>query len=139
MECTLSIIKPDIVKKNMIGNIYTRLEQAGFKIIAAKMLCLTKVRARKFYSEHSQKSFFPELINFMISGPIMLQVLTGHNVIKNYRDLMGNTNPDKALKGTLRADFANSITENAIHGSDSIESARYEISFFFDKNEIFMF
>ncbi|WP_041068676.1 nucleoside-diphosphate kinase [Candidatus Ishikawella capsulata] len=137
IERTCSIIKPNIVAKNYIGAIYDRCERAGFIIIATKMQHLTKNQAKTFYIKHKDKHFFQDLINFMISGPIVVSILEGENVIKRYRNLMGDTNPEKALPGTLRADYADSITENAIHGSDALESAYYEISFFFKENEIF--
>ncbi|WMY94896.1 MAG: nucleoside-diphosphate kinase [Arsenophonus sp.] len=136
IQRTLSIIKPHAVKKNMIGAIYSRFEQAGFKIIAAKMVYLNREKAQIFYAEHQNKVFFEILINFMV-GPIMLQVLTAENVIQRYRDLMGATDPSKALTGTLRADYADSCSENAVHGSDSVVASEREISFFFTKEEIY--
>ncbi|WP_348666461.1 nucleoside-diphosphate kinase [Arsenophonus symbiont of Ornithomya chloropus] len=136
IQRTLSIIKPHAVKKNMIGAIYSRFEQAGFKIIAAKMVFFNREEAKVFYSEHKNKVFFDILIDFMV-GPIMLQVLTAENVIQRYRDLMGATDPSKALTGTLRADYADSCSENAVHGSDSIISSEREISFFFTEKEIY--
>ncbi|MGP1931253.1 MAG: nucleoside-diphosphate kinase [Arsenophonus sp. ET-YP4-MAG3] len=136
MERTFSIIKPNAIKKNIIGEIYGRFEQAGFKIIAAKMIHLSHERATFFYIEHKDKPFFNELIEFMTSLPVMLQILAGKNIIQRYRDLMGATDPYKASAGTLRADYADSFTANAVHGSDSIKSAEREISFFFTKDEI---
>ncbi|WMY97441.1 MAG: nucleoside-diphosphate kinase [Arsenophonus sp.] len=137
IEYTLSIIKPNIIKKNMLGSICLRLETARFKIIAAKMIKLDYQDASVFYYEHKNKDYFKKLINFMISGPIMLQVLKSKNAIKKFRDLIGNTNPKNALTGTIRSDYGDSLTENAIHGSDSLTSAKREISFFFKKNELF--
>ncbi|WMY96676.1 MAG: nucleoside-diphosphate kinase [Arsenophonus sp.] len=137
IQRTLSIIKPHVVKKNMIGIIYSRFEQAGFKIIAAKMVYLNCKTAKIFYAEHKNKIFFNSLINCMVKGPSMLQVLSAENIIKRYRDLMGNTDPSKALIGTLRADYADSLSENAVHGSDSIISSEREINFFFKENEIY--
>ncbi|MGP1939614.1 MAG: nucleoside-diphosphate kinase [Arsenophonus sp. ET-DL9-MAG3] len=136
IQRTFSIIKPNAIKKNLIGEIYGRFEKAGFKIIAAKMIHLSYEKAEFFYIEHKDKPFFNGLIEFMTSLPVMLQVLTGKNVIQRYRDLMGATDPYKASAGTLRADYADSFTENAVHGSDSIKSAEREISFFFNDNEI---
>lgn len=135
-EQTLSIIKPNAVANNVIGEIYHRFELAGFKIIATKMLQLSRQQAEGFYTEHQGKPFFTGLIDFMTSGPIIVQVLAGEAVIKRYRDVMGATDPAKALAGTLRADFAQSVQANAVHGSDSVESAEREIAYFFTKNEI---
>ncbi|REF27566.1 nucleoside diphosphate kinase [Xenorhabdus cabanillasii] len=137
IERTFSIIKPNAVKKDVIGSIYARFESAGFKIIAAKMLHLTREQAEGFYAEHKGRPFFDGLIEFMTSGPIMVQVLEGENAVQRHRDLMGATNPDNALAGTLRADYADSFTENAVHGSDSIESASREIAYFFSDDEVF--
>ncbi|WFQ79835.1 nucleoside-diphosphate kinase [Xenorhabdus sp. SF857] len=137
IERTFSIIKPNAVKKDVIGSIYARFESAGFKIIAAKMLHLTREQAEGFYAEHESRPFFDGLVEFMTSGPIMVQVLEGENAVQRHRDLMGATNPDNALAGTLRADYADSFTENAVHGSDSIESANREIAYFFSDDEIF--
>ncbi|CDG18473.1 MULTISPECIES: nucleoside-diphosphate kinase [Enterobacterales] len=137
IERTFSIIKPNAVKKDVIGSIYARFESAGFKIIAAKMLHLTREQAEGFYAEHQGRPFFEGLVAFMTSGPIMVQVLEGENAVQRHRDLMGATNPDNALAGTLRADYADSFTENAVHGSDSIESANREIAYFFSDEEIF--
>ncbi|PHM27355.1 nucleoside-diphosphate kinase [Xenorhabdus budapestensis] len=137
IERTFSIIKPNAVKKDVIGSIYARFESAGFKIIAAKMLHLTREQAEGFYAEHNGRPFFDGLVEFMTSGPIMVQVLEGENAVQRHRDLMGATNPDNALAGTLRADYADSFTENAVHGSDSIESANREIAYFFSDDEVF--
>ncbi|CDL81156.1 nucleoside-diphosphate kinase [Xenorhabdus szentirmaii] len=137
IERTFSIIKPNAVKKDVIGSIYARFESAGLKIIAAKMLHLTREQAEGFYAEHKGRPFFDGLVEFMTSGPIMVQVLEGENAVQRHRDLMGATNPDNALAGTLRADYADSFTENAVHGSDSIESANREIAYFFSDDEVF--
>ena len=137
MEKTLSIIKPDAVAKNVLGKILDRFESAGLKIIAIKMLHLDKDMAEGFYAEHKGKPFFDKLINFMTSGPVVVQVLSGENAIKANRELMGNTNPEEAAQGTIRSDFAESIDANAVHGSDSSESAKREISYFFNESEIF--
>ncbi|MDC9589754.1 nucleoside-diphosphate kinase [Xenorhabdus sp. XENO-10] len=137
IERTFSIIKPNAVKKDVIGSIYARFESAGFKIIAAKMLHLTREQAEGFYAEHKGRPFFDGLVEFMTSGPIMVQVLEGENAVQRHRDLMGATNPDNALAGTLRADYADSFTENAVHGSDSVESAIREIAYFFSDDEVF--
>ncbi|KAA1433191.1 nucleoside-diphosphate kinase, partial [Escherichia coli] len=123
--------------KDVIGSIYARFESAGLKIIAAKMLHLTREQAEGFYAEHKGRPFFDGLVEFMTSGPIMVQVLEGENAVQRHRDLMGATNPDNALAGTLRADYADSFTENAVHGSDSIESANREIAYFFSDDEVF--
>ncbi|HGP0847890.1 TPA: nucleoside-diphosphate kinase [Yersinia enterocolitica] len=136
VERTFSIIKPNAVAKNNIGAIYARFESAGFKIIAAKMLHLTKEQAEGFYAEHKGRPFFDGLVEFMTSGPVMIQVLEGESAVQRHRDIMGATNPDNALAGTLRADFADSFTENAVHGSDAVESAQREIAYFFSDNEI---
>lgn len=136
IERTLSIIKPDAVKKNVIGEIYTRFEKAGLKIVAAKMLWLTKDQAKQFYAVHQERPFYNALVNFMTTGPVMIQVLEGENAVLKNRELMGATDPKKADAGTIRADFANSIDENAVHGSDALETAREEIAFFFKPNEI---
>ncbi|SFN64217.1 nucleoside-diphosphate kinase [Xenorhabdus japonica] len=137
IERTFSIIKPNAVKKDVIGSIYARFESAGFKIIAAKMLHLTREQAEGFYAEHKGRPFFDGLVEFMTSGSIMVQVLEGENAVQRHRDLMGATNPDNALAGTLRADYADSFTENAVHGSDSVESAIREIAYFFSDDEVF--
>lgn len=136
IQRTFSIIKPNAVEKNVIGAIYSRFEQAGFKIIAAKMVHLSREQVAGFYAEHKGKPFFDGLVEFMTVGPIMMQVLAGQDVIQRYRDLMGATDPTKALAGTLRADYADSFTANAVHGSDSVASAEREIAFFFTDDEI---
>ena len=136
IERTFSIIKPDAVAKNVIGEIYSRFEKNGLKIIAAKMLHLTQTQAEGFYAEHSERGFFKDLISFMISGPVMMQVLEGENAVLKHREIMGATNPKEAAAGTIRADFAASIDENAVHGSDAAETAKREIAFFFSDNEI---
>ncbi|WP_334323399.1 nucleoside-diphosphate kinase [Gilliamella apicola] len=137
IEQTLSIIKPDAVKKQIIGEIQTRIHQAKLDIIAMKMVRLTKEQAEGFYAEHQDKSFFANLVKFMMSGPIVVQVLQGENAVERYRQLMGPTDLSKAAAGTLRADFANSVRENAVHGSDSLASAEREIAYFFVDSEIF--
>ena len=137
IEQTLSIIKPDAVKKQIIGEIQTRIHQAKLNIIAIKMVKLTKEQAEGFYAEHQDKPFFANLIKFMMSGPIVVQVLQGENAVERYRQLMGPTDLSKAAAGTLRADFANSVRENAVHGSDSLASAEREIAYFFVDSEIF--
>lgn len=136
VERTLSIIKPDAVAKNVIGQIYTRLEHAGLKIVAARMMRLSRVQAEGFYAVHKERAFFKDLVDFMTSGPVMIQVLEGENAIQKNRDLMGATDPKKAAKGTIRADFAQSIDANAVHGSDSPQTAATEIAYFFSKQEI---
>jgi len=136
IERTFSIIKPDAVAKNVIGEIYSRFEKNGLKIVAAKMLHLTQAQAEGFYAEHSERGFFKDLISFMISGPVMMQVLEGENAVLKHREIMGATNPKEAAVGTIRADFAASIDENAVHGSDALETAKREIAFFFSDNEI---
>ena len=137
IERTLSIIKPDAVAKNVIGQIYSRFESAGLKIIAAKMLLLSRTEAEAFYAVHRQRPFFNDLVNFMISGPVMIQVLEGEDAISKNRELMGATDPKKADKGTIRADFADSIDANAVHGSDAAETASVEIACFFPALSIF--
>jgi nucleoside-diphosphate kinase len=137
MEKTLSIIKPDAVAKNVIGRIKQRFEDAGLKIIASKMIHLSDDQAKGFYAEHNGKPFFNALVEFMTSGPVVVQVLAGENAITRNRELMGNTNPKEAAAGTIRADFAESIDANAVHGSDSPSSAEREINYFFDSTEIF--
>ncbi|AWK15410.1 nucleoside-diphosphate kinase [Candidatus Fukatsuia symbiotica] len=137
VERTLSIIKPDAVAKDIIDAIYVRFKMAGFKIIAAKMVHLTQDQAEGFYAEHKGRPFFGELVTSMTSGPIMLQVLEGENVVQRHRDMMGATDPSQALTGTLRADFADSVTANAVHGSDAVASAQREIAYFFAADEIF--
>jgi len=136
IERTLSIIKPDAVAKNVIGEIYARFEKAGLKIVAAKMLQLDDESAGGFYAEHKERPFFPDLIEFMTSGPVMVQVLEGEDAVAMNRNLMGATNPAEAEAGTIRADFANSIDANAVHGSDSTTSAAREVSYFFNDSEI---
>jgi nucleoside-diphosphate kinase len=131
IQRTLSIIKPDAVAKNVIGQIYARFEQAGLKIIASKMAHLSKNEAEQFYAVHKDRPFFNDLVGFMISGPVMIQVLEGENAILKNRELMGATDPKKADKGTIRADFADSIDANAVHGSDAPETAAVEVAFFF--------
>jgi nucleoside-diphosphate kinase len=138
MELTLSIIKPDAVAKSFIGKIYTRFEQAGLKIVAAKMLHLTKEQAEEFYAVHKDSPFYQGLVQFMTSGPVMIQVLAGENAIAKNREIMGATNPAKAAAGTIRADFAESVGKNAVHGSDAVETAAQEIKFFFSPDEIFI-
>ncbi|SON50463.1 nucleoside-diphosphate kinase [Vibrio tapetis] len=136
IERTFSIVKPDAVKRDLIGEIYHRIEKTGLKIVAAKMLHLTKEQAAGFYAEHEGKPFFEDLQAFMISGPIMVQVLEGEDAIANYRELMGKTNPEEAATGTIRADYALSMRHNSVHGSDSPESAAREIEYFFPQSEI---
>ncbi len=131
IERTLSIIKPDAVKKNVIGQIYSRFEQAGLKIVAARMAQLSQAEAEGFYAVHKERPFFKDLVSFMISGPVMIQVLEGEGAILKNRDLMGATDPKKAAPGTIRADFADSIDANAVHGSDAPETAAVEIAYFF--------
>jgi len=131
IERTLSIIKPDAVAKNVIGQIYTRFEGAGLKIIAARMMQLSRAQAEGFYAVHRERPFFKDLVDFMISGPVIVQVLEGENAILKNRDLMGATDPKKADKGTIRADFADSIDANAVHGSDAADTAKGEIGYFF--------
>jgi len=131
IERTLSIIKPDAVAKNVIGQIYTRFENAGLKIVAAKFAQLTQAEAEGFYAVHAERPFFKDLVSFMISGPVMIQALEGENAVLKNRELMGATNPKEAAAGTIRADFAESIDANAVHGSDAPETAAVEIAFFF--------
>ena len=131
VERTLSIIKPDAVAKNVIGEIYARFEKAGLKIVAAKMKHLSKHEAEGFYAEHSERGFFNDLVAFMTSGPVVVSVLEGENAVLAHRDILGATNPKDAAPGTIRADFADSIDANAVHGSDAAETAAVEISFFF--------
>ena len=137
IERTLSIIKPDAVAKNVIGQIYSRFENAGLKIVASRMVKLSRAEAEGFYAEHRERPFFRDLVDFMMSGPVMIQVLQGENAIARNRELMGATNPKEAAKGTIRADFAESIDANAVHGSDSPTSATKEIAFFFPEAEIY--
>ena len=136
VERTLSIIKPDAVAKNVIGQIVSRFEDAGLKVIAARMMQLSRNDAQRFYAVHSERPFFGELVEFMVSGPVFVQVLEGENAIAKNRDLMGATDPAKAEKGTIRADFAQSIDANAVHGSDAPETAKEEIAFFFPEMNI---
>ncbi|MDH5432749.1 MAG: nucleoside-diphosphate kinase [Gammaproteobacteria bacterium] len=136
IERTFSIVKPDAVAKNVIGQIYARFESAGLKIIASKMIHMSKELAEGFYAEHKERPFFNDLVAFMTSGPVMVQVLEGENAIAANREIMGATNPAEAARGTLRSDFANSIDENAVHGSDAPGSAAREISYFFKDEEI---
>lgn len=136
VEQTLSIIKPDAVAKNVIGKIYDRFEQNELTIVAAKMLHLSKEQAQAFYAVHKERPFFNDLVEFMTTGPVMVQVLSGENAMSKNRDIMGATNPKEAAPGTIRADFAESIDANAVHGSDSLENARQEIEFFFSADEI---
>lgn len=135
-ELTLSIIKPDAVAKSVIGQIYTRFEQAGLNIVAAKMMQLSREQAENFYDIHRERPFFKDLVSFMISGPVMVQALKGDNAVMKNRDIMGATNPKEAAPGTIRADFADSIDANAVHGSDSLENAAREIAFFFEPHEV---
>ena len=137
IERTLSIIKPDAVAKNVIGQIYARFEGAGLKVIAARMAHLSSAEAQAFYAVHKERPFFKDLVDFMISGPVMIQVLEGPNAIITNRDLMGATDPKKANPGTIRADFADSIDANAVHGSDAPETAAGEIAFFFPGMQIY--
>jgi nucleoside-diphosphate kinase len=136
IERTFSIIKPDAVAKNVIGEIYSRFEKAGLKIIAAKMLHLSNEQAEGFYAVHKERPFFKDLVEFMTSGPVMVQVLEGENAITQNRAIMGATNPKEAEPGTIRADFADTIDENAVHGSDGPDTAKTEIAFFFTEQEI---
>ena len=137
VERTLSIIKPDAVAKNVIGRIAARFEQAGLAIVAARMMWLSRQQAEGFYAVHRERPFFRDLVEFMTSGPVMIQVLEGENAVQMNRDLMGATDPKKAAKGTIRADFAQSIDANAVHGSDSPQNAATEIAYFFPADEIF--
>ena len=136
VERTLSIIKPDAVAKNVIGEIYTRFEKAGLKVVASKMKHLSKAEAEGFYAEHKERGFSADLVAFMTSGPVMVQVLEGEGAVLKNRDLMGATNPKEAAAGTIRADFAESIDANAVHGSDSTASAAREVAYFFAATEI---
>ena len=136
-ERTLSIIKPDAVAKNVIGQIYARFEAAGLKIAAAKMAHLSRREAEAFYAVHQGRPFFKDLVEFMISGPVMIQVLEGDNAIQKNRDLMGATDPKKAAPGTIRADFADSIDANAVHGSDGVDTAKVEIAYYFPALDIY--
>lgn len=137
VERTLSIIKPDAVAKNVIGQIYTRFENAGLKVVAARMMQLSRAEAEGFYAVHRSRPFFNDLVNFMISGPVMVQALEGEGAVLKNRELMGATDPKKADKGTIRADFADSIDANAVHGSDAAETAAVEIAYFFPALNIY--
>jgi nucleoside-diphosphate kinase len=137
VERTLSIIKPDAVAKNVIGEIYSRFEKSGLKIVAARMLHLSRPEAEGFYAVHKERPFFKDLVEFMISGPVMVQALEGENAVLKHRDLMGATDPKKAAPGTIRADFADSIDANAVHGSDAAETAAVEIAYFFPALNIY--
>jgi nucleoside-diphosphate kinase len=137
LERTLSIVKPDAVKKNAIGKILARFEAAGLRIVAARMLHLSREQAEGFYAVHRQRPFFRDLVEFMTSGPVLIQVLEGENAIARNRELMGATDPKKAERGTIRADFAESIDANAVHGSDSADTARMEVAYFFSGCEVF--
>ena len=136
VERTLSIIKPDAVAKQVIGHIYSRFNKAGLKIVAARMMHLSKEQAEAFYSVHKERPFFGDLVSFMISGPVIVQVLEAEGAILKHRDVMGATNPADAAAGTIRADFADSIDANAVHGSDAIETAEQEIAFFFKSEDL---
>ncbi len=136
IERTLSIIKPDAVAKNVVGEIIARFEKAGLRVVAARMMQLSRAQAEGFYAEHAARPFFPDLVAFMTSGPVLVQVLEGEDAVLRNRDLMGATDPKKAAPGTLRADFAQSIDENAVHGSDSTQSAVREIGYFFSALEL---
>ena len=136
VERTISIIKPDAVAKNVIGEIYSRFEKAGLQIVAAKMMHLSKEQAGEFYAVHKERPFYNDLVEFMTSGPVMVQVLEGENAIAKNRDVMGATNPAEAAPGTIRADFAETLDENAVHGSDAPETAAAEIAFFFGDDGI---
>ena len=136
IERTLSIVKPDGVAKNLIGEVYRRFEQAGLRIVAARMEHLSQAQAEGFYAVHRERPFYKDLVRYMTSGPVMIQVLEGDNAIERNRELMGATDPKKAAKGTLRADFATSIEENVAHGSDGPDTARQEITFFFSQGDI---
>ena len=137
IERTLSIIKPDAVAKNVIGQFYARFEAAGLKVVAAKLIHLSRSEAEAFYGVHKERPFFKDLVDFMISGPVMIQALEGENAVLKHRDLMGATDPKKAATGTIRADFAESIDANAVHGSDAVETAQIEIGFFFPGMSIY--
>ena len=136
IERTLSIIKPDGVQKNLIGEVYRRFEQAGLRIVAARMMHLSQGQAEGFYAVHRERPFYRDLVRYMSSGPVVVQVLEGDNAIERNREIMGATDPKKAAKGTIRADFATSIEENVVHGSDGPDTARQEIGFFFSQSEI---
>ena len=136
LERTLSIVKPDGVQKNLIGEVYRRFEQAGLRIVAARMMQLSQAQAEGFYAVHRERPFFKDLVKYMISGPVIVQVLEGANAVAKHRELMGATDPKKADKGTIRADLAASIEENVVHGSDSAENAKNEIAYFFAATEL---
>ncbi|HSH42468.1 MAG TPA: nucleoside-diphosphate kinase [Arenicellales bacterium] len=136
VERTLSIIKPEAVARNIIGEIYSRFEKAGLRIVAARMMHLSEEQAKKFYEVHKDRPFYNDLVAYMQSGPVMVQVLEGENAIARNREIMGATNPAEAAEGTIRADFAESVEENAVHGSDAPETAKAEIAFFFNEDEI---
>jgi nucleoside-diphosphate kinase len=136
IERTLSIVKPDGVAKNLIGEVYARFEKAGLKVVAARMLHLTRAQAEGFYAVHRERPFFKPLVEFMISGPVMATVLEGEGAILKHRDIMGATDPKKAAKGTIRGDFAQTVDENMVHGSDAAETARQEIAYFFSDLDI---
>jgi nucleoside-diphosphate kinase len=136
VERTLSIVKPDGVQKNVIGNVYHRFEQAGLRIVAARMTRLSQTDAEGFYAVHRERPFFKDLVSYMISGPVMIQVLEGENAVQKNRDLMGATDPKKAAPGTIRADLATSIEQNVAHGSDSLENAAREIAYFFAETDL---
>jgi nucleoside-diphosphate kinase len=136
LERTFSIVKPDGVQKNLIGEVYRRFEQAGLKIVAARMVHLTQAQAEGFYAVHRERSFFKDLTKYMSSGPVMIQVLEGENAVAKNRELMGATDPKKADKGTIRADLASSIEENVVHGSDSADNAKIEIAYFFAATDL---
>lgn len=138
IERTVSIIKPDAVSKNVIGKIYDRFESNGLKIVAAKMKHLTREEAEAFYAVHKERPFFNDLVAFMVSGPVMVQVLEGENAVVKNREIMGATNPENAAEGTIRKDFAHNTRENAVHGSDSLENAKIEIDFFFNPEEVYV-
>lgn len=136
VERTLSIVKPDGVRKNVIGEVYRRFEQAGLKIVAARMLQLTKAQAEGFYAVHRERPFFADLVAYMSSGPVVVQVLEGENAVAKNREIMGATDPKQADAGTIRADFATSIEENVVHGSDSLENAAIEVAYFFARTDL---
>lgn len=136
VERTLSIIKPDAVAKNVIGEIYSRFEKAGLRIVAARMMQLSREKAEGFYAVHKERPFFRDLVDFMISGPVLVQVLEGENAINAHRDVMGATNPAEAAPGTIRADFASTIDENAVHGSDGPDTAKTEMAYFFSDEDL---
>jgi len=137
VERTLSIIKPDAVKKNAIGQIISRFEKAGLRVVAARMMHLSRAEAEGFYAVHRERPFFRDLVDFMISGPVLVQVLEGEDAVAKNRELMGATDPKKAARGTIRADFADSIDANAVHGSDGAQTARTEIAYFFPAGEVY--